>query len=95
MGATCGTRMSAARGARPRGRSSAGPFRGRVGHRNSQYGLYAAACMRGCPDLGQDVAAVVQQGADDRIGVVVPYRRDCPVRVSAWEGMALGVVPGH
>ncbi len=31
-------------------------FRGRVEHRNSQYALYAAACMRGGlqPDLGRD-----------------------------------------
>lgn len=78
------------------------PFRGRVEHRNSQYALYAAACMRGGlqPDLLSDagwwqtplwqyaVYAVViySRAAAERLAVPVA---EIALRIAARHGLEL------
>ncbi|MGY1708369.1 hypothetical protein ACI8AC_02550 [Geodermatophilus sp. SYSU D00758] len=74
------------------------PFRGRVEHRNSQYALYAAACMRGGlqPDLLSDAGwwqAPLWQYA---LFAVVIYSRAAAERLAVpVEEIARRIAAGH
>ena len=81
-------------------------FRGRVEHRNSQYALYAAACMRGGlqPDLVHDAGwwqaplwqyavfavAIFSRAAAERLSVPVD---DIARRIAARHGLELAAGP--
>jgi hypothetical protein len=59
-------------------------FRGRVEHRNSQYALYAAACMRGClrPDLLSDMGWWQTPLWQNAVYAVVIYSRAAAERLT-------------
>jgi hypothetical protein len=73
-------------------------FRGRVEHRNSQYALYAAACMRGGlqPDLLSDAGWWETPLWQYAVFAVVIYSRAAAERLTVpLEEIARRIAAGH
>jgi hypothetical protein len=73
-------------------------FRGRVEHRNSQYALYAVACMRGGlqPDLGSDAGWWQTPLWQYAVYAVVIYSRAAAERLAVpLEEVALRIAARH